>query len=60
MARFQIDSKDLPTAIAWETARANVLENWGFDAQDIRALADKYARRLMELSAESANDQEAA
>ena len=51
MARPKLENKDLPTAIAWERARANVLENWGFDASSIRALADNHVRRLMELDA---------
>ena len=49
MPKPKIDAKDLHTAIAWERARANVLENWGHDAREIRALADNYARRLMDL-----------
>ena len=51
MPRPKIDGKDLPTAIAYERARANVLESWGHDVSEIRALADNYVRRLMELDA---------
>jgi len=51
MPKPKIDAKDLPIAIAWERARANVLESWGRDVRDIRALADNYARQLMELDA---------
>ena len=49
--KYQIPNPYLPTAIAWERARANVLENWGYDVREIRALADNYVRRLMELDA---------
>ena len=49
--KYQIPNPDLPSAIAWERTRANILENWGQDASDIRALADNYVRRLMELDA---------
>ena len=51
MPKPKIDAKDLPIAIAWETARANVLESWGRDVRDIRALADNYARRPTEIPA---------
>lgn len=47
--KYQIPNPDLPSAIAWERTRANMLENWGYDVREIRALADNYVRRLMEL-----------
>lgn len=58
-SKYQIHTSELPTAIAYERARANVLERWGHDVRDIRALADNYARRLMDLPSSAETQQSA-
>ena len=57
MARPKVESKYLASAIAWERTRAKILESWGYDVSEIKALADNYARKLMDLD-EAADSQQ--
>ena len=48
MAKPQIETRELPTAIRWETLRMSYWHGQGYDTRGIQSQIDRHVTRLME------------